>query len=161
MMTDTKFKDGDIFKWRWKDDDRHMDCGPYRSYHCKSQIAVAKDGQLFDTFWGDWSSDRVINLDKVIITFLGNENEMEKINECDAQFYKGEDIVDMNHSNNTRAPVYLKPGAKRDAETMRAVIEHELSDQECTIRSATNKAERLRAALTVIEDGRLDEVGYI
>lgn len=160
-MTDTQFKDGDIFKWRWKDDAKDADCGPYKSYHCKSQRAVVKDGKLFDTFWGDWSSDRVVNLDKVIITFLGNENEMEKITEYNAQFYKGEDIVNMNHSNNTRAPIYLKTGAKRDAETMRAVIEYELSNQECTVRSATDKAARLRAALAVIEDGRLDDVGYL
>lgn len=112
-------KDGDIYRWEWKDVEAHGGYGDFRAYHCKSQIAVCKDGVLYDTFWGiSW--EHTVSVKDVNLTFLGNSNEMSEIREYEMPYYRRQDIVDTRHSNNRRAPIYLKAGAERDAETMLA-----------------------------------------
>ena len=75
----TEIKDGDIFRWKYTDE-KPGDNHPWQRYHCKSQIAIAKDGRLMDTYWSGhsdhwWEYDEA--LEKLVLTFLGNFSELE------------------------------------------------------------------------------------
>lgn len=150
METQTTFKDGDIFRWRWKDSDRSM--------HCKSGIAIAQDGKLHDTFWGDFHSRAWINLDDVEIEFQGNPADMQLISEWDAVFYRHQDLVNMNHSNNTRAPVYVKVGAGRCPVVMREYYERKKAEAEREARYMQERMAECDVLLAKISTGDFD--GY-
>lgn len=152
------FREGDIFRWRWKNDVRHADNAPYRSYHCRSQIAVVRNGKLFDTFWGSPSYEHIISPDDVLLERQGNPEEMTKIHPADSHYYRREDLVDMRHSNNSRAPVYVKAGASRDPEVMAALVDYEIERRHSAIRSAQWDLERLADAKESIAAGKLDNL---
>ena len=93
-------RDGDIYRWLWKDEAKRNDFGGFGAYHCYSQIAVAKAGRLFDTYWSDHSKS--LDPDQIELTLLGNSNEMTEIRQYDICYYDRADIVDTRHSNNSR-----------------------------------------------------------
>ena len=153
-------REGDIYSWRWKDVAKDADCAPYRSYHCKSQIAVYDGKSLLDTFWGSGPTDNsYLNPDNVILTLLGNKNDMTVLKDR-PDFYRSEDIVSMKHSNDSRAPIYLKAGASRDADTMRKLLNHKRSEAERKIRSATSDLEHLAVAAHKLENGQIDKLYF-
>ena len=143
-------KDGDIFFWSWKDFDG-------RSYHCRSRKAVAKGGVLRDTFWSG-NSEGFLCLDDIQAEFQGNIHEMNEIPEHRIIYYRSEDIVDMRHSNSSRAPVYLKAGVTRDSDTMLAHAQYQIERSEGEIRMAKDRIERLNEAVAKIDAGDLDKV---
>lgn len=151
-------REGDIYRWRWRDEGRHADSGPYRSYHCKSRIAVVHGGQLYDTFWSGFSYEHRVDPEKVILTYEGNPAEMTQIQPYNVPYYRREDIVDLRHSNNSGAPVYLRAGATRNAEVMLAEIAYRRDRAEAEIRSHQHTIERLDEAKALTESGKLDEV---
>lgn len=161
-----KPREGDIFRWRWKDEKLHGDSGPWRSYHCKSQIAIFHSGEFYDTFWlhcyGDgwnFSSDRILRPDSITLEkHEGNYADMKRIRPYDAPYYRPEDIVDLRHSNDSNAPIYLRPGATRNAEVILEEIAYRRDRAEGEIRSAQHTIERLDAARALAEAGKLDEV---
>lgn len=153
-MTAENPKEGDIFRWRYKDE-KPSDLGGYRRYHCKSQMAIFTRGTLHDTFWGSTSWEDRVDFEKADLVFLGNMNEMQKISPWERVFYRDEDIVDMNHSNNSGAPVYVKVGASRDAETMKAYFEYKIERTKSEIDSAHRRINECEEALGVIASGDL------
>lgn len=150
MEAQTTFKDGDIFRWRWKDHSRSM--------HCKSGIAVAKGGHLHDTFWGDFHSREWVDLDQVTVEFQGNPADMRAIPKWEAVFYRYQDLVNMNHSNNSDAPVYVKVGAERCPVVMREYYESKKSEAERQARSSQDRMAECDVLLVRISTG--DFGGY-
>lgn len=150
-------REGDVFFWRWKDEDRHRDCGPYRSYHCKSQKAVFSNGRLGDTFWNDNGSE-AINEDEVVLEYKGNVNEMTPIYECEIDFYEREDVVDMRHPNSSLEKVYVKSGAKRSERAMREWLAWQWRNALSERDPVFNRMERLHKIEEMIRAGKMDEV---
>ena len=150
--------EGDVYDWRWADDAKHADCGPYRSYHCFSRIAVVKDGLLCDTFW--LPPGTKLSPDAVVLTLLGNLNDMTEIRESDARYYHSKDIVDMRHSNNSRASVYLKSGAEKDRDTMLEYIRRERDQAESEACFAASKIERMDGLEEMVIAGNLDDAHF-
>ncbi len=148
--------EGDVYDWRWADDARHADCGPHRSYHCFSRIAVVKDGLLCDTFWSPPGTK--LSPDAVVLTLLGNILDMTEIRESEARYYCSGDIVDMRHSNNSRASVYLKAGAQKDRDTMLEYIRREREQAESEARFNASKIERMDGLEKMVIEGNLDDV---
>lgn len=148
-------KDGDVYHWRWKNEGRHKDCAPYHSYHCYSRIAVAKNGVLYDTYWGH--NKRRLDPVQVIARFQGNIHEMTEITGSLA-YYRPQDIVDMRHANSSREKVYLKVGAKRDAETMRQHLEYQLKRSADEIIRRQDRIAELKSELAKLDAGLIDEV---
>ncbi len=155
-------REGDIYRWRWADDARDRDCGPYRAYHCFSRIAVVENGLLCDTFWSFWSATgkKKLSPDSIVLTLLGNSNDMTKIREGEARYYRMNDIVNMRHSNDSRAPVYLKPGAKKDRDTMLDYIRYERERAESDARFAASKIESMDGFEKMVIAGNLDDVHF-
>ncbi|WP_299830621.1 hypothetical protein [uncultured Roseobacter sp.] len=149
-------RDGDIYKWRWKDDQRDADCGLFGSYHCKSQLAICEGGRLFDTFWDLSPTDNsFLRQSDVVLTLLGNKNELTELKD-NPEYYRPEDLVCMKHSNSSGAPTYLKPGAVRDAATMLNLAQEKQDDAQRAIESAKRDLLRLQEAMEKIRTGDLD-----
>ena len=153
-------RDRDYFSWRWADDDKHGDSGPYRSYHCKSRRAISVAGRLYDTFWGDGSSDiGLLNLDNIHLVFLGNLGDMEPIRRSDAVCYRHDDLIDTAHSNNSGAPVFLKKGATRNRQVMLEYVNEQLDDSKRDYQYQIRRMAELRKKVFEIENSEvLDEV---
>lgn len=151
-------KEGDIYRWRWADKEKDADCGPYRSYHCCSQMAVVRNGKLVDTFWHGFSDNKVLDTNKVTLTLLGNTADLIEIRPCDVAYYRREDIVDMRHSNNSHGPIYLRKGAKKDAETMLELVRHRRECAEREIEFSKRRIEQCDKDEARIAAGKLDEV---
>jgi len=153
----SEFLDGQIYTWKWADPKRDADSGPYRSYHCKSQIAVVKGGLLIDTFWGDMTPDRSVDPDAVIATLVADQS-WEKISAWNVPYYAPSDVVDTRHSNNGLAPIYLRPGAVRSHDAIIAEIEKREESARSDIRSAQRQLDWLSAERAKLSAGRIDEV---
>jgi hypothetical protein len=153
----TELVDGQIYRWRWKDEARDRDNAPYRSYHCKSQIAIVRNGRLYDTFWSTPSYEHEVDADAVTLTHYADES-WPTISEWDLPYYASDDVASMRHSNNSGALIYLRPGATKNAERIRAEIDWRIEKAESEIRSAQSALERLAEAKALLADGRVDEV---
>lgn len=154
----TDLVDGQIYRWRWSDKLRDADNAPYRSYHCKSQIAIVRNGgRLYDTFWGDFTHEGELDPSKVDLTLWGDE-AWEKISEYQIIYYVPEDVVSLRHSNNSHAPIYLRPGAVRNVDTILNEIIYREQKARSEIRYATNLLERLSDARALLGDGKINEV---
>jgi len=150
--------DGDIFGWRWKDEKHHADSGPYRSYHCKSRIAVVEGGRLYDTYWHGRGDSSLLDPDRVVLTLKGNLNDLVEVPYYFAPFYRREDLVDMRHANNTNGKIYRKPEAVRDPQTMLELAAYERKEAESAIRAAQFRIEHVDQQIERINTGKIDEV---
>lgn len=142
-------KDGDIYRWHWKDMNR--------SSHCCSHLAVVVNGSLLDTFWSV-GKNRRLEPDDVEVQFLGNSNDMTEIPAYKIPYYRREDVIDMRHLNNSSAPIYLKADAERSADAMRSFVNEAIEQAEREKNSAIRQIERMRRHLAHIEAGNLDKV---
>jgi hypothetical protein len=161
MTQTTDIRNGDIFRWRYADENPG-DNAPYRRYHCKSQIAIAKNGRLMDTYWGG-SSDHWWTYgeapSKLVLTFLGNLADLEPKEPYMAEYYDAADCVDISHPNSSRGNFYVRKGAKRSEQKMREVIAYKIGKEESAIRVAGWHIETLKKELAKIESGTpLEEV---
>lgn len=162
-------KDGDIFRWRYKDE-KPEQLGAWGRYHCKSRIAIAKkDGRLIDTFWCH-SLERAGGMDcaqwtyeeageHLELTLLGNLAELEKRPEYHANYYDDADYLDLNHSNSSTGNFYVRKGAQRSRDKMRSVVLERMTEADREIARGHSNLERHRAILADIDGGKsLDEV---
>jgi len=143
-----KLKDGQIYRWRYRDEDG-------RSYWCKSRIAIVKNGELFDTYWSDYSTP--VRADEVVLTFIGDRS-WPAIRPHQVPYYDGSDIADTRHSNSMSAAIYLRPGAARSAAAITAALDHAEEAANSDLRMAQWRLERLQEQRALLEAGRLDEV---
>lgn len=146
-------KEGDIYWWRYKE---HFGSRA-DLYWCKSRIAISSEGKLFDTFWNDKHHEE-LDLGKIDIEYQGNPEEMDKIGKYDIQYFKSEDIVNMNHSNNSNASIYIKKGSKRNQEIMLYLVKQKISEKESSIQFDKNEIDRLAKLIPSIQGGNLDQV---
>jgi hypothetical protein len=149
-------KAGDIFRWRWTDEvERRIREHSHDAYWCRSCIATFDGETLRDTFWGS-DSDGRLDLDRVTLTFLGNANEMKTIYPGERVFYRDEDVVSMQHSNNSGAPVYVKAG--RDAATMKAYYAYQGERAESEIEWMQRRIAECSENIARIDAGDIDGV---
>lgn len=151
-------KDGDIYRWRWKNEKLDSYGSLYSAYHCWSQIAEVREGVLYDTYWHD--NNKMVSRDDVELTLLGNKHEMSVIRKYDIAYYRPVDVVDTRHRNNTNAPIYLKEGASRNAEVMRIFLEGRIAKARSEIEFAQRRIEQSQADLEAIENGKLTDVHF-
>jgi len=158
LTTEQALIDGQIYRWRWIDDARHQDGQhPWGTYHCRSQIAVVKNGRLVDTYWFDGGTDSVLDPSKVKLTFFADER-WPQISEWQVPYYDSADVRDTRHPNNSRAPIYLRIGAQRSAARILEEIEYRESKAHSAIRSAKSSLELLAEARALLDIGKIDEV---
>lgn len=109
-----EFKEGDVFRWSYKDHVKVLGDGCGMRYHCKSQVAVFRDGYLKDTFWSHDGS--VLNVDSVDLVYVENLNDFEAKPYADLSEYEKGDILDLRHSNCTsRTMKFVRKGARKSS----------------------------------------------
>jgi hypothetical protein len=155
--TDIEPVDGDIFFWRWRDEDFEKN-----QYWCKSQIASFHSGHLFDTYWiGGLTgnrSDSVIPLDRVKLHYVANLSDLEKIRDDLRWYYAAESVVYLNHPNSPRGNVYIRSGAKRCPQAMLEYAREQQEGSRSDIRSAEHRLKMLDESIAKIKKGDLDNV---
>jgi hypothetical protein len=149
----TELKDGDIYRWRYREegDDR-----PYGRYHCCSNIGVVRSGLLRDTYWSCGSEGRTFgpdDFDRLDLTFIANVSDLVGAAEYEADYYDDSDIVNLNHSNSTRGNFYLRKGAKRSQAKMLEVATRKLLQEQSNQRLASLRTFDLRETIAKIEAG--------
>lgn len=158
MSTTPDLREGDIYRWRWADSTRDTDCGPFRSYHCRSQVAIFEDGHLHDTYWSSGGGDRWLDPAKVDLTLWANKADLTEISKHEVVYYRREDVVDLRHPNNSFGPVYVRTGARRDAATMLELIEDRLDQARREIEWAQRRIKELTQDAEKVRAGQLYEV---
>jgi hypothetical protein len=152
-------KEGDYFKWYF------ADCrGVLRDiYWCKSQICVYKGGHLRDTFWSGGEAYVLYSHNKEVeyeFTFLGNINDYEHFT-GNPERYNKEDILNLNHSNNSRGNIYLRKGAKQSMESVKRKVLEEVDKETNNISYAQSRLVRLEEQLEKIAAGcNVEDVYY-
>lgn len=150
-----EMKNGDIYFWRWKEPRETM---PYHCCACKAEFA---NGLLMDTFWYPgsdsqyrWTAEEAE--ERLFLEYRGNENEMRPITEQEIDYYNSCDVVDMRHSNNSRAPIYVHKDAKRNQGRMLDYLEGKREREESKIRISQSTLERIAEAEKNVLAGDLD-----
>jgi hypothetical protein len=150
--------DGQIYRWQWRDETRHKDgLRDWGTYHCKSRIAVVRNGMLIDTYWYGFSPEYAIKVEAVKLTFYGDES-WPTLYPGNERYYDRADICDMRHANYSSAPIYLRPGAQRKDVAVFQVIEELEAEAERLTRDAASKMKRAAEARDLLAQGKLDEV---
>ena len=158
-MTDTieKLREGDIYRWRFRDP--NTDTRAYGSYHCCSCIAIVHRGTLKDTFWqigesfSDGRSFMMEDLPKLELTFLGNLSDLVSAKEYEADYYDDADIVDLNHSNRTTGNFYLRKGAKRSRDKMESIARQRFAEAEADFHTARRRMNDIGKIIDRLEAG--------
>lgn len=146
-------RDGDIYFWSWKDASER-----FMPYHCCARIAVVKNGILRDTYLTGTSDNRIITADVADLTYKGNIEDMRSIHWGEVDFYRSEDVVDMRHPNDSRAPIYVKKDATRDAAGMIEALRYQIERELSKIRSSEHRITELEGALAKVAAGQLADV---
>jgi hypothetical protein len=153
-----EIRDGDIFRWAYAEppNDRF-------SYHCKSQIAIAKNGYLVDTYWGATGTSVAFPYseawDYLNLEYLGNLDGLDAADPWKAQYYDAADIVDIRHPNASSGNFYIRKGAVRCAAKMLETAEYERDKAISAVQSAARRLENMDAAISRITGGSpLDEI---
>ena len=164
-------RENDICTWRWKDDERHRASGPFGSYHCNAQKGIVHNGRLLDLFWMNigshfaqegWSKSRSggkpVALDQVIVEVVANIDDLTEIRRGDERYYDLADVVDLQNSNSSKAPIFIRKVAQRSQAAMLEYAENKLQEAERTAASAERDVERWTALSDQIQTGNLDKI---
>lgn len=149
------FKNNDVIRWWYSEEElkrRRDGNNGGTTYWCNSQLAIFKDGHFYDTYWGSYGDNKRISLEKlgneVEFKYLGNLDDYEKHSDPYKR-YSLDDILNLNHANNSRDNIYLKKGAKID----RNVVEENLKDElEKVISEASYYTRRIDSMNQKIEE---------
>lgn len=142
-------KENDIFRYSWKE-------GRKPIIGCYAHLAVFFHGALRDTFWHDWRTQSWIELDRVELRLLGNIDDCREIKRWDVPYYDPADIIDMAHSNNSNAPIYLKNTASKSPEHMLKTADEKMRQAYTDIVRAERQIKELDATIARIKAGDLE-----
>lgn len=145
----TKFKNGDYYRWSWKElpnkDDYTL------SYWCKSRLAIVVDGSLYDTYWHDTAGRSWVDPDRVELELLGNVHDFVESKYGEYLYYDRADILDTRHSNDTNGKIYIRKDAERSREVMLEYAREKYEDADRKLRSAMYDLERWNLKIAEIE----------
>ena len=157
------WRDGDVFFWQWTDDARKSFTFGDPDW-CVAHKAVVKNGFLVDLYWSSesksWKRDDIIN--RMVLTYRGNIHEMEPIHHYELRYYEDADVVDLTHSNHTKATCYRRKGAQRSLNKALDILAQKRSDAESDLRMAVSRLQDYARTEALIRGGHmpLDHMGY-
>ena len=157
----TDFKDNDVFIWTYNPKNERSFHEALKGYGCKSQIAVAKGGKLYDTYWSAGENFHV-NPAQVDLDRLGNLDDYEQAGRKKLEHYSPDDILDLRHGNSSShpdlSPVYLRKGSVKSAEVMKCHLQEKLTKAQREQASAFRAVENAREMIRRVEAGYLEKV---
>lgn len=127
----------------------------YSPYHCRSQIAVFNGEKFVDTYWYGsdnfyFGLDRIGESNDIVVEYVGNFADLEKQSTGLSyleRYYDKNDIINLNHANDTSGNLYLKKGAKRSLKVMKESLENKVRDAESQIMYLGNSLAKYRQDL--------------
>lgn len=155
-----EIRDGDIFEWRYRSDEKHNES---YAYWCCTRRCVAKNGWVNDIYWSDGGhrgSYRWEDAEKhLILKKIANFDELEEIERHHVIYYRDEDIVDMRHVNSYHAKVYKRKGASRDQGVMLELAKRTAENWARKAESASEYSKEASEIVKKIESGaNLDDI---
>jgi hypothetical protein len=144
-------RDGDIYNWHWTDAELAKRAD-YRNsgtlYWCEDRQAIARNGQLLDTYWAGHElapggDCHVVDPMKVDLTFVCNLNDVRRISEHEAKYYDAADVFNISYHAGYRKLFAVKPDAKRSQTAMLAWIDAKVNDVCDEIAAGQRHVERL------------------
>lgn len=165
-----EYKLNDVFNWRYTQSYIDELSSDRDLYWAKSKICIF-DGAIFrDTFWGnDYSTCFSYDIKdigtKIEIIFLGNLDDYDNQGDYSQledliKYYKKSDILNLNHSNSSRGNLYLKKGAIRDLDIIKAGLEVKRSDILNDIDYQTNQLKDINNKINDLAPDKLDDIYY-
>lgn len=166
----TDWREGDIVTWWFTKDElksRNHGNNGGTTYWCCSQIATFKNGRFWDTYWyGPGSDNKNFSPDVIGVTikvnFVANFDELDKQASDNQYFtdllykqYDINDIVNLNHPNNSRGNLYLRKGAKKRIDIIEQSYIYRIKELEDKIKSLQYDLEKTKE-----EFGKLTEDNY-
>lgn len=136
----------DVFRWRYSDKKlRELNHGNNggTTYWCMSQIAVVEldwDELVYvDTYW--YSQKTYLNKDKIasgdiILEYVGNLDEWERVSEDAYDYYNQEDIIDIRCSNKSNYGLYIRKGTQKSLKRIKEVLLQKIKDAEYHLKYA-------------------------
>lgn len=128
------YKEGDIVYWGYSQ--KYIDGLSYKSdlYWANSRIATFDGKKFSDTFWHGYDNFSFGSEEigeKIEVRYVANFNELDKQSDYTKaeeleKYYESADIVDLNHSNNSRGNLYLRKGAKRSLTKIKENLEYKI-----------------------------------
>lgn len=133
-----EYRKNDIVRWGYTQDElkrrKDGDNGG-TTYWCCSRIAVFDGERFIDTYWYGTSDNKSFAVEDIgktheIYKYVGNFDDLDKQgdyvkSEYLERYYKLEDIVNLNHANNSRGNLYLRKGAKKDINVIRDYLKYQ------------------------------------
>ena len=164
-----KYRKGDIVKWSYTSYKlkslRDGDNGG-TTYWCCSRIAIFNGERFVDTYWygsdnrsfgvddiGDTHEVKyVANLDELVL-----QNDYVRYDDL-TRYYNREDIVDLNHPNNSRGNLYLRKGAKKDINIIRKSLEEKRDNIEANIKYAKISLSDIQEKIASLDDVDINKI---
>ena len=155
----------DIYRWSYTDEKMAESLKfwsqSYLVYWATSRICICKqnaDGSLYlEDTWSPCGDNKRLEPSDVILEYLGNFDELDKFT-GDINHFNPSDIVDISHSNLFGNHIYIKKGAKKCLETVRAHIKREIEEKEYKAKSAAEDVIRYKKVLDELTEDNLDKV---
>lgn len=155
-----EIRPNDVFRFRYHEDEKR-EWGWDGRYHCFDgtlKADVRDDGSitLRDTFWGD-STSRCFTPEeaqqKGALTFVCNLDEVDPIKEHNTVYYDDEDVFTLYIHSGYQNEYYLRRGAERSPEKMRAVLMQQEESAKLAISSAERDLETIAHKRQLLEEG--------
>lgn len=164
----TTFKKDDIVFWSYTT--QYVDGLSYKQdlYWAKSRIAVFDGENFVDTFWHGSNNLRFSPSqigEKFEVQYVANfadldkQNDYIKFEDLD-KFYEKEDIVNLNHPNDSRGNLYLRKSAKRSIKKIRQKLEQKLKDDESRLLYAQAKLEQEKLLLENLNEETVKDIYF-
>ena len=146
-------KEGDVYRWYYKDDEEYRKRNPSTAYWCMDNQCVVKDGKLYDTYWcynldTFGSSCREVNPEDVDLTFICNLHDINFIHYTDVDEY--EKVYNLSYHKQHKRLFAVDKGVTKSNNAIKAKLvkeikkaEHEISYLQHTIQWNREKIDTL------------------
>lgn len=153
-----KLREGDIYKWYFKNDAEYRRNNPSTAYWCMDNQAVVHNGKLIDTYWIYADKGRFVvnsdcnylDVDKVDLKFICNLNEIEFIKAYQVEDY--DKVYDLSYQKGCYKLFAIDKGAQVSKKALRAKYLRELAEAEQRKRSAEWDIERYTKAIEELDN---------
>ena len=128
----TELKEGDVYKWYYKDDlEYRRKCSGGTAYWCMDNKCIVRSGELVDTYWDGVdlsrlsSNSKFLNPDKVDLEFICNVNEVDFIQKWELEDY--DRVYNLSHQKGCYPCYAIDKGAQVSNEALKKKYINEYS----------------------------------
>lgn len=146
MSYDMNIKEGDVFRWYYKNDEEYRKKNTGTAYWCMDNQCVVRSGELVDTYWDGVDLTRLssnssfLSLDKVDLKFICNINDVEFIKEYQIEDY--DKVYNLSHQKGCYKVFAIDKGAQVSNKALLIKYYRLLEEAQYQKRSAERDIER-------------------